>query len=136
MRTILRAILALVVAGSTITCTRADRVITFRFDVIDQGESPCPAMIVVNDDWTAAAERKQYVNVVEADDLLQISIAFTESEECEVTAAPVLVEQGRVTRVPKSRKEARDYSGFMAETRRIRIDDPTRQLFVLVRRSN
>jgi hypothetical protein len=53
----------------------------------------------------------------------------------EVTIAPVIVENGKVTRVPKSRKEARDYSGFMDETRRLRIGDPTLQLFILPRKS-
>jgi hypothetical protein len=106
---------------------------TFEFDAIDAGEVPRPCLIVVNDDWATAAEKNHYVNV-DGDDALQLEIAFPVSE-VEVTIAPVLVESGKVTRVPKSRKEARDYTGFTDDTRRLRLTDPRRQLFILTRRS-
>lgn len=119
--------LALAAACSSVP-TRA-----FEFDAIDAGETPRPCLIVVNDDWVAAAEKNQFVNVG-ADDTLVLQIAFPTSE-VEVTVAPVLVESGKVTRVPKSRKEARDYSGFSDDTRRLRVTDPRKQLFILVRKS-
>jgi hypothetical protein len=105
----------------------------FEFDVVDTGETPRPCLIVVNDDWVGAAEKNQFVNV-ETDDTLSIDVQFA-SAEVEITVAPVLVEGGKVARAPKSRKEARDYSGFMDETRRLMLRDPRRQLFILPRKS-
>ncbi len=104
---------------------------TFEFDAIDTGENPRPCLVVVNDDWVAAAEKNQYVNV-ERDDALQLVLSFP-SSEVEVTVAPVIVENGKVARVPKTRKEARDYSLFVDESRRLLITDPRRQLFILPR---
>lgn len=104
----------------------------FTFDAIDTGENPRPCMLVVNDDWPAAAEKNQYLNV-ESDDTLTLTIAFP-SSEVEVTMAPVIVENGKVTRVPKSRKEARDYSGFNDEPRRLKLRDPKLQLFIMARK--
>ena len=105
----------------------------FEFDAIDTGETPRPCLVVVNDDWVGAAEKNQFVNVA-ADDTLALELQFN-SSEVEITVAPVLVEAGKVSRVPKSRKEARDYSGFMDETRRLMLRDPKRQLFILPRKS-
>jgi len=106
---------------------------TFEFDAIDAGETARPCLVVVNDDWATAAEKNYYVNVG-GDDTLNLEISFPVSE-VEVTIAPVLVESGKVTRVPKSRKEAREYTGFTDDTRRLRLTDPRRQLFILVRKS-
>jgi hypothetical protein len=105
----------------------------FEFDAIDTGETPRPCLVVVDDDWVGAAEKNQFVNVA-ADDTLALELQFN-SAEVEITVAPVLVEAGKVSRVPKSRKEARDYSGFMDETRRLMLRDPKRQLFILPRKS-
>lgn len=103
----------------------------FTFKALDAGENPRPCMVVVNDDWPAAAEKSQFVNV--ENDELTLTLPFP-SSEVEVTIAPVIVENGKVTRVPKSRKEARDYSGFMDETRRLMLGDPKLQLFILPRK--
>lgn len=105
----------------------------FEFDAIDASENPRPCLVVVNDDWVGAAEKNQFVNVA-GDDSLTLELVF-QSAEVEVTMAPVLVEGGAVARVPKSRKEARDYTGFMDETRRLMLRDPKRQLFILPRRT-
>jgi hypothetical protein len=106
---------------------------TFEFAALDTAENPRPCLVVVNDDWVAAAERKQFVNV-EDSGTLPLEIAFPLAE-VEVTVAPVLVESGKVSRVPRSRQEARDYSGFVDEQRRLRPTDPRRQLFILRRKS-
>ena len=106
----------------------------FEFDVIDTGERPRPCLIVVNDDWIGAADKNQYVNV-DTDDTLTIEVPFA-SAEVEITIAPVLVEGGKVARAPRSRKEARDYSGFVEEPRKLRLRDPERQLFILPRKSS
>ncbi len=106
---------------------------SFEFDALDAAEQPRPCLIVVNDDWVTAAEKNQFVNV-DSDDLLRLEIPFP-SAEIEITMAPVMVESGKVTRVPKTRKEARDYSGFMDDTRRLKLTDPKRQLFILARKS-
>jgi hypothetical protein len=105
---------------------------TFEFAAIDTSENPRPCLIVVNDDWVGAAERNQFVNVADAN-TLKLEIAFPVAE-VEVTAAPVLVESGKITRVPKSRKEAVDYSGFVDEQRKLRSTDPRRVLFILRRK--
>jgi hypothetical protein len=91
----------------------------FVFDAIDVAENPRPCLVVVND-----AE----------DDELVIEIEFP-SAETVVTMAPLTVENGKVVRMPKSRKDARDYSGFVEELRKLRLRDPERQLFVLPRKS-
>lgn len=105
----------------------------FEFRAIDTADAPHPCMIVVNDDWAAAAEKNQFVNL-EGNTPLVLEIPFP-TAEVEVTVAPVRVESGKVTRVPKSRKEARDYSNFMDDVRRLRLGDPRVHLFILVRKS-
>lgn len=105
----------------------------FVFDAIDVSEGPRPCLVVVNDDWATAAEKGQLVNVASDDDLT-IEIPFP-SPEVVVTIAPVMVENGQVARMPKSRKEARDYSGFVEELRTLQLRDPSRQLFILTRKS-
>ena len=105
----------------------------FVFDAIDVEEKARPCLIVVDDDWIGAAERNQVVNV-SGDDSLPLTLEFR-SSEVEITVAPILVEGGTVQRMPKSRKEAREYSGFMDETRRLMLNDPQKQLFILPRKS-
>jgi mRNA-degrading endonuclease toxin of MazEF toxin-antitoxin module len=115
-------------------CTACGSIPTKSFDfvVIDNAENPRPCLIVVNDDWIGAAERNQFVNVAN-NDPVRVEIAFPVSE-VEVTAAPVLVESGKITRVPKSRKEAVDYSGFLDDQKKLRVTDHPRQLFILRRK--
>lgn len=103
----------------------------FEFDAIDVGEKPLTCLVVVNDDWVGAAEKKQFVNL-DGHSPLVMKIEFP-SSEVEVTMAPVGTEGGKVTRVPKSRSEARDYSGFQDESRRLRLGFPRRMLFILPR---
>jgi len=105
----------------------------FEFRALDTADAPHPCMIVVNDDWETAAQKEQFVNL-DGNRPLRLSIPFS-SAEIEVTMAPVRVENGKVTRIPKSRKEARDYSNFMDDVRRLRFTDPTVHLFVLVRKT-
>jgi hypothetical protein len=131
MKTLRRA-LSVSLLGLTTACGSIPTK-SFEFLAIDASEQPRPCLIVVNDDWVAAAEKNQFVNV-EGGNSLVLDIPFP-SAEVEVTVAPVLVESGKVARVPKSRKEARDYSGFMDDVRRLRVTDPRRQLFILVRKS-
>jgi hypothetical protein len=102
------------------------------FDAIDAGEAPRPCMIVVNEDFQAASERSQFVNVG-SDDELSLEIPFP-TNQVEITVVPLMVEGDRVTRIPKSRKEAVDYSNFLDETRRLSPKDPRRHLFILARR--
>ena len=125
-----RRALSLSLLGLTAACGSIPTK-SFEFLAIDAAEQPRPCLIVVNDDWTTAAEKNQYVNVEGANSLV-LDIPFN-AAEIEVTVAPVLVESGKVTRIPKSRKEARDYSGFMDDVRRLRATDPRRQLFILTR---
>jgi hypothetical protein len=106
---------------------------TFVFDAIDTGEAPRPCMIVVNQDFQTATEKNQFVNVG-SDNELPIEIQFP-SGEVEITVVPLMVEGDRITRVPKSRKEGVDYSGFLDDTRKLRPSDTRRHLFILARRS-
>ncbi len=105
----------------------------FVFDAIDVSENARPCLVVVNDDWAGAVESNHFVNVAD-DDELALDIEFPTAEVV-VTMAPVLVENGKVTKAPKSRKEARDYSGFLEELRKVRMRDPQRQLFILPKKS-
>ncbi len=105
----------------------------FEFRAIDTADQPRPCMIVVNDDWQTAAEKAQFVNV-DGNQPLKMTIPFP-TAEVEITVAPVLVDSGKVARIPKSRKEARDYSGFNDDVRRLRLGDTRVHLFVLVRKS-
>ena len=129
MKSILRpvSLLALV----TLTACGSIPTRDFEFDAMDVGENPRPCMVVINDDWVGAEARKQFVNVT-SDDVLTLNIAFP-SPSVEVTMAPMLMINGQ-PKVPKSRKEARDSSGFMEDVRRVERTDPKRVLFILPRK--
>ncbi len=103
----------------------------FEFDAIDVGERPLTCLVVVNDDWVGAAEKNQFVNV-DGHNPLVMKVEFP-SSEVEVTMAPVGTDSGKVTRVPKSRSEARSYSGFVDESRRLKMGFPRKMLFILPR---
>lgn len=102
----------------------------FEFDAIDVNENARPCLVVINDDWARAAERDQYVNLTD-DNSLVLTIEFPKAPEVEVTMAPILVADGKVQRVPKSRREARDFSGFVEEVRKVQLTDPRRVFFIL-----
>lgn len=119
-------------ALATLTACGSVPMRSFEFDAISIDEQPRPALIVVNDDWVGAAERKQFVNV-DGDDVLTIPISF-QSPEVEITIAPVKMVGGQPN-VPKSRKEARDASGFMDEVRKVMLTDPKRVLFILPKKN-
>ena len=131
--TLLRRALSLSLLAATAACGGIPSK-KFEFRTIDSGESPRPCLIVVNDDWATAAEKNQFTNI-DGNTPIALDIPFS-SAEVEITVAPVLVESGKVARVPKSRKEARDYSGFMDDVRRLRLTDPRVQLFILMRKSS
>ena len=102
---------------------------TFTFDAIDVSERPRPCLIVIDDDWASAADKNHVVNVT-GDDKLELTLEFR-SAEIEVTVAPLTVDGDVVSTMPRSRKEARDVSGFMDETRRLKVTDPATQFFIL-----
>jgi len=104
----------------------------FEFDVIDADENPRACLVAIESDFLGAEENKQIVNV-EGDDVLALDIAFP-SREVNVTVLPLRVVNGKVSKYPRSNRESWD-TGFADETRAIRIDDPTRVLFILPRRS-
>lgn len=106
----------------------------FEFDAIDVSENPRPCLVVLNDDWASAADKNQFVNVTD-DNSLVLKIEFPKAPEVEVTMAPIQVADGKPTRVPKSRKEARDYSGFVDEVRKVQLTDPRRVFFILPKKS-
>jgi hypothetical protein len=88
-------------------------------------------MIIVNDDWQTAKDKGQVVNVA-GDDVLPLEIEFRTSE-VEITVAPLVVEGNTIVRWPTSRKEAMDLSSFKDDTRRLRLTDPPRHMFILMR---
>jgi hypothetical protein len=124
-------LLSLSLLGLSAACSSVPKK-TFEFSVIDNGENPRPSLIVVNDDWVGAVQRNQFVNVSDHSPL-RVEIAFNVAE-VEVIAAPVLIESGKITRVPNSRKEAVDYTGFIDDQKRLRVTDHPRQLFILRRK--
>lgn len=104
----------------------------FQFKVVDTSEQPRPALIVIdNQDFATAAEKNQFVSV-DSNDWLSLTLSFP-SSEVEITVAPVVVDGNRVSRVPKDRKEAVELSNFKDDTRRLHLDDPQKQLFILPR---
>lgn len=104
---------------------------TFEFDVIGVDDQPQPCLIVVNDNWVEASEKKQVVNVA-GDDTLSLTIPFP-SSEVEITVAP-MKRGGGEPKLPKSRKEACDTSGYMDEVRKLQFTDPRHVLFILPKR--
>lgn len=103
----------------------------FEFDVIDADENPRPCLVAIESDFLGAEENKQVVNV-DGDDVLALDLAFP-SREVNVTVLPLRVVNGKVSKFPRSPRESWD-TGFADETRSIRIDDPTRVLFILPRK--
>src|SRR5262245_2250183 len=102
-------------------------------DAIDVSENPRPCMFVVNGDWEGAAAKEQFANV-QTDD--QCKLTLPEGwHEVEIIAAPLQAVDGKPTRIPKTRKEARDYSGYMEESRLIRRGDPVLHLFILLKKA-
>ena len=106
----------------------------FEFDAIDVNENARPCLVVLNDDWASANENQQYVNLT-SDNSLVLKIEFPKAPEVEITMAPVLVADGKVQRVPKSRREARDFSGFVEEVRKVQLTDPRKVFFILAKKS-
>ena len=104
----------------------------FEFDAIDADDNPRPCLVVINDDFPSAEQNNQFVNVG-GDDVLELELEFA-SREINVTMAPVRVNNGKVTKVPRSARESWE-AGFTDERRLVRIDDPKRVLFILQRKS-
>lgn len=100
----------------------------FEFDVIDTENNPRPCLVVINNDFPGAEQQKQVVNV-EGDDVLALDLQFP-SRDVVITVAPLRVVGGKVTKWPRSARESWD-TGYADETRTVRIDDPTRVLFIL-----
>jgi hypothetical protein len=102
---------------------------SFEFDAIDSElQQAVPCLVVIDDDWDDAERKKRFVNVG-SDGTLKLSIPF-ERPVVDVTVAAVGLhpESGEPLNVPHSRESSH---GYHAEPRRLRIDDPTFQLFIL-----
>ena len=104
----------------------------FEFDVIDTDNLPRPCLVVINNDFPGAEQKNQVVNV-DSDDVLTLDLEFP-AREVVVTVAPLRVVNNKVTKYPRSSRESWD-TGYSDETRTVRIDDPTRVLFILPRRA-
>lgn len=102
----------------------------FIFDAIDLNEQPRACLIVVDDEWDAAAEKGQIVNVT-GDDQLDVMIEFRQAE-VEITVAPLTVDGNTVTMMPTSRTQAIQMSSFKDDLpRKLRLGDPSKHVFVL-----
>lgn len=120
----------LLVIGSGAACSGIPTK-TFVFDAIDAAEKPLPCVVVVDDQWDAAAESGHLVNVKNAD-ALRVTIPF-HTPEVDITVMQVEVDAatGKMVKPPRSRSDPSDYR---TEVRTLRVTDPAMQLFVLDRR--
>lgn len=102
---------------------------TFEFDAIDLEEGKRACLVVVGDSsesWSTAITQKQVMNLGEVG-ALRVEIPFATNEV--VVHLWPLGEDGTV---PKSPGDARNMvSDFKRQERRLRLTDPTRQLFIL-----
>lgn len=105
----------------------------FVFDAIDVKGEPRPCLVIVNDDWATAAEKNQVVNVAE-NDQFAIDIPFP-TKQVMVKLAPLVVENGKVVKMPKRSRETSELSDYLEEARELRLRDPERQLFILRRKN-
>lgn len=105
---------------------------TFTFDAIDTEEQPRPAMVVIDQDWVGAAERRQFVNV-EGDDELTLTLTFDKSE-IQIDIAPIPVENGAPTSLPKRPLDCVELTGFQSQFRTVRPGDARKQLFIVWRK--
>jgi len=110
---------------------------TFEFSAMDTHQNPVPALVVVGDDWASAVEHNQLVNVKKSDDVLPLKIPF-ERGEVSVTVVPVKAdENGKLLVVPRSRQDTSEYVIDVprgANPRLLRLTDPTRQMFILMKK--
>lgn len=106
---------------------------TFDFAAINADQRAVPAIVVVDQDWIGAAEKKQFVNVDNKS--LPITIAYPDGrQEVEVTVAAILVDPDDASKITWSPTRSTDTNPAIAEKpelRRLRLLDPVRQLFIL-----
>jgi hypothetical protein len=102
----------------------------FIFDVIDHNQNQHPALVVVDDDWEAAKENNQVVNVGGKNEL-EITIPFR-TPRVDITIAPLeLTDDKKIVRWPKSRTDSFNSDFQSGDPREIFITDPKRQLFII-----
>ena len=132
MQSSLPQLLALAAASLLLTSCGSIPTKTFRVDAIDSGEEPVPCVVVIDQDWTGARERKQFVNV--NSEAYDIALQFQRAE-VEVTVAQVVVDPdtGKVTWCPTRATDSDPAATNKSSSRRVRMTDPAMQLFILGR---
>jgi hypothetical protein len=106
---------------------------TFQIDAIDVDEKAVPCLVVIGDDWSGAAQKKQLVNVG-SDDTLSLTVEFTRPEMDIIVVAVPMDPSGKPRTMPKSRSESTELTDFLGDVRRLRVKDPERNLFILRKR--
>ncbi len=107
---------------------------TFYFDAIDTEEKPVSCLVVIGDDWDGAATASQIVNV-KGDDSVRIEVPFDAPEVSIICAAiRTNATTGEPDSLPTSRSESTEATKFVAGTRRLRVDDAPKVLFILERK--
>ncbi|MFK7740280.1 MAG: hypothetical protein AB8H80_08145 [Planctomycetota bacterium] len=105
---------------------------TFVFDAIDTGEDPRPAMIVVDQDWLAAGQNKQFINL-NSNDELTLDLEF-KSRDIEIMAVAIRTLDGTPVSVPTNPRDAAEISEYELDSRKLRAKDAERQLFIFQRK--
>lgn len=100
---------------------------TFEIRAMDAEERPVPCLVIVDERWDSAAGQKKITPVDGG--ALRVEVEFPRSE-VGITLVPVQidVDTKEVVNMPTNMNEAYDHQ---AEARFLRVDDPTRQLFIL-----
>lgn len=105
---------------------------TFTFDAIDTSDDARAAMIVLDQDWVAASQNKQFVNLT-SDNELPLELTF-QSANVEVTAVAIRTLDGTPVSVPMNPREAEEKSEYVLRTRNVQLRDGEKQLFIFERK--
>ena len=107
---------------------------TLEIRAIDNDERPVPCIVVIGgQDWTDAAQKNQFVHL-KSGEPLRLPVAFERPEVDVIVAAVPVDGEGNVRQAPRSRPEATELTGMLADNRAVRLTDPARLLFILRRR--
>ena len=125
-------LLALTATAALLTSCGSIPKKSFRFDAMDSAEDSVPCVVVIDQDWIGARERSQFVNV--NNDTLDLALEFQHAE-VEVTLAQVVVDPdtGEVSWCPTRASDTDPGANNKPASRRLRMTDPTMQLFILGR---
>ncbi|HEX5050354.1 MAG TPA: hypothetical protein VFZ65_01150 [Planctomycetota bacterium] len=120
----------LLAAGAMLASCGSVPTRTFQIRAINVNQEPVPCVVVINDDWTGAAERNQFLTP--SSPTLKLPVQFQVPAVTLTAAALQFDADGKPLNVPSSRSQAIDFSDYLTEVREdVRATDPDVVLFVL-----